>query len=67
VAGSAPPPNIDATGRRHRMAVAVVGCVLYAAGIAWVAASNPPAGLRALLALPAFLAALGFFQAQSGT
>lgn len=59
--------NIGPGGRRQRYAMAAVFGLVLVAGLVWVVVASPPTNLRWLLAIPLFVAALGFFQAKSGT
>ena len=61
------PVNIGPKGRRQRMGLAAVAFAVFVAGLVWIAAAHPPTNLRWFLAIPLFVAALGFFQAQAGT
>lgn len=65
--GTACPVNLRPRGRRQRALVAAAMLLALAAGIGTTAWTDPPRGMRLLLALPVFVGALAWFQARAGT
>jgi hypothetical protein len=59
--------NIGPGGRRRRYLIGGAAVAVGLAAAAGLAALDAPRGLRAFLALPFWLAGLGFFQAQGHT
>ena len=60
-------PNIGAAQRRRRL---ITGAVSFAAALAmaaWLAATDAPLGVRALVFVPVLGAGIGFFQHREKT